>query len=102
MALQVDPVLTRRLQRVSGAAALSVAFLGALTLAAWFLGIDALRMMHPSVGTIRANTAVAFVLLGFALWLLQEPRRRDRGVVLANLLASLVIGIAIASLVEEF
>jgi PAS domain S-box-containing protein len=103
MALQVDPVLTRRLQHVSRAAALSVAFLGALTLAAWFLGIDALRMMFPSVGTIRANTAVSFVLLGFALWLLQEPRReQQRAVLLANLLASLVIAIAIASLIEEF
>jgi signal transduction histidine kinase len=68
----------RRLRSVVGGAALSATLTGLVVLLGWLLGQDSLKRIVPLSGevTMKANTAVCFVLCGIALWTL---RREDAG-----------------------
>jgi hypothetical protein len=56
----------RHLPVVAAALAVTV---GAVVLIGWWLGIDELKSIVPGVLTMKANTAIAFVLLGTGMLL---------------------------------
>jgi signal transduction histidine kinase/ActR/RegA family two-component response regulator len=78
------------LPRIAGAIAVA---LGTLALSGWLLGIDELKSIVPGTITMKANTAIGFVLLGAAVWLSEASggrRRRTLGAGLA--IAAAVLG----------
>jgi cytochrome bd-type quinol oxidase subunit 2 len=50
---------------------------GAVVLFGWTLDITALKSVLPNFVTMKANTALGFVLAGLSLWLLQEGEVRS-------------------------
>lgn len=62
----------RASQLASGAAALAVA-VGTLVLLGWTFDIAVLKSIWPGWVAMKANTAVSFILLGIALWLIARP-----------------------------
>lgn len=76
-------------------AALAVA-LGAVVLAGWLLGIEHLKSLSPRFGTMKANTAVAFILIGAGAYLAREDRRDTA----SRACGALVFAISMATLGE--
>jgi PAS domain S-box-containing protein len=71
---------------------------GVLALAGWVTGIAALTRIHPSLASMKANTALALVFLGLALALPTDERRSARRLRLA--LPRAVVAIAAITLFE--
>lgn len=59
---------TRGVARIARLCAGIVCGLGVVVLIGWALNIHALKSVHPSLASMKANTAICFVLLGVALW----------------------------------
>src|SRR5690349_9331906 len=57
-------VLLRRFSRVHGAVVMAV---GLVVLTAWVFGIPSLKGLRPGLPTMKANTALCFILSGAAL-----------------------------------
>jgi PAS domain S-box-containing protein len=69
-----DPTIARRLgQFVSGCSVLAVTF-GLWVLAGWTLHIQIVKSILPGQIAVKANTAVCFILIGFALWMLRKEQ----------------------------
>jgi len=89
----------RLTSRIAAAASVVV---GVIVLAGWALGISFFKSLSPNLASMKANTALAFVLAGAALWLLQpggegaaRARRRAWALVLAasvTLIGALTLG----------
>jgi|GEM_PF-3828655 len=60
---------------LSGEFSAIVFFIGIAVLAGWAFDISALKSVFPNIVSMKANTALCFVLLGAGLWSLQEERR---------------------------
>jgi len=84
------PGLHRRAQQVGGA---SAAALGLLTLLGWATGRGRLMSLGPGLIPMAPNTALAFLVLGSALWLLPGPggRRRVRWSIAPGVVSVLLI-----------
>jgi PAS domain S-box-containing protein len=79
---------------------------GCLVLGGWGLGIPALTSILPGLATMKPNTALCFVLAGFALWLMRlrpgEQRSMRAGQVRAGeALAAVVSSAGLVSLIEH-
>jgi len=59
--------MTANFRRLSRAAAVLVVLVGASAMAGWVLGLDVLKSVVPGQVTMKANTALCFILLGSAL-----------------------------------
>ncbi len=53
-----------------------VTALGAFVLVGWAFDIPVLKSIHPSLATMKANSATLFVLLGVTIWLTADHRDR--------------------------
>ncbi len=51
---------------------------GCIVLIGWANGIEVFKSIMPQFVSMKANTAVCFVLIGLSLWLLQEKREKNR------------------------
>jgi len=59
--------MTANFRRLSRTAAVLVVLVGASAMAGWVLGLDILKSVVPGQVTMKANTALCFILLGSAL-----------------------------------
>jgi len=53
---------------------------GSVVLVGWILNIPALKSISPDFVTMKANTAICFILIGLSLWLSQTKRQGNRTV----------------------
>jgi signal transduction histidine kinase/CheY-like chemotaxis protein len=84
--------VVERVPRNAGAISI---VLGSLALTGWILGIDELKSIVPGTITMKANSAVAFILMGASVWLADgasDARTRAVSTALA-LAAGLVAGL---------
>jgi len=70
--------VTRQLSAASAGSAIGVFGIGCLVLVGWIFDIAVLKSLNPDWISMKANTAVAFMLAGIALWLSQAKRRHVR------------------------
>jgi PAS domain S-box-containing protein len=93
--------LVSLLGAVSAGAAIGVFGIGSLVLVGWTFDLAVLRSFDPGLTSMKANTAVAFMLTGISLWLSQAKRTRFRlGRCVAWGSASLVAVLGLLTLVE--
>jgi len=89
------------LAAVSVGAALGIFGIGCLVLAGWVCDVAVLKSFNPNGIAMKANTAVAFLLSGIALWLSQAKRRDVRwGRYVAWGSASVVAAVGLLTLFE--
>ena len=67
-----DSRLLSKLKSVSKAASGMVTLVGCLVLVGWMFDIPSLKSLLSNSVTMKANTAIAFLLSGMSLWLLQN------------------------------
>lgn len=87
---------SRHISKASSAVAILV---GVLVLAGWAFDIAALKSVLPGLVTMKANTALAFLLTGVSLFLLQSETvdRWPRRISLACACASALLGLLVLS-----
>ena len=74
MIAEPNPRLESARSKFSVVASAGVALAGAAVVIGWWLDIALLRSVFPSLATMKANTALAFLLSGASLWLLQPQQ----------------------------
>src|SRR6185503_4449353 len=87
----------RRASRVAGGIVLAI---GLLVLLGWLLDIPALKSILPNLATMKANTAIAFVLAGISLWLVSANHENQRLDLIARACATLIALIGVLTLSE--
>jgi signal transduction histidine kinase len=81
LAAYSDPVLIKRLKSLSMIFGSIILLVGLVVIFGWALDIVVLKSVHPSFVTMKANTAIGFVLAGLALLLLQTaPKTKSVGI----------------------
>ena len=83
---------------IAGAAAIFAMCVGAIVLVGWTLDLDVLKSLHPALASMKPNSAIAFIMAGFALWV----RRHEHAAigVIGRVSAVAVLLIGAATLVE--
>jgi PAS domain S-box-containing protein len=84
----------------SKAGSATVIVLGLLVLVGWALDIEILKRAFPGLASMKANTAIAFILSGTALWLLQADQVGPRTRPIARACAFIVVLIGALTLIE--
>lgn len=74
MAPRPDDQRSSSIQLLPWAVAVLSVVVGSLVLVGWLLDVSLLKSLIPGAAAMRANTAIAFILLGGALWLLSRAR----------------------------
>ncbi len=87
---------------ISRVSAAIVSVVGLVVLAGWWLDMPTLTSLHPSLVSMKANTALALVLAGAALVVLADTPLSPRRVRLGRWLALLVVMIGALTLCEYF
>jgi len=89
----------RRLQVFGTCSSLGAAAIGAVALTGWIFGIDLLKSVVPGLVTMKANTALAFVVVGLSLFAVQRsPLSRLGGLSAAcGALFTLLLSAAVTS-----
>ena len=62
------------IRHLAPGAAVTSALIGAMALAGWVAGMDVLKSVVPGQVTMKANTALSFMAVGFSLWVLSRDR----------------------------
>lgn len=100
MTSQSNSLPTSSPKSFSRVSSLIVIVIGALVLLGWILDIVILKSVFPGLVTMKANTALAFVLLGISLWLLQLEQVEQRARRIAHACATIAALIGLVTLVE--
>src|SRR3989338_7790607 len=82
------------------AASLIVILVGLVVLGGWAFDIIALKSVFPGLVTMKANTALAFVLAGVSLWLLRSEQADQRTRQIAQACAAAVALLGLLTLSE--
>jgi hypothetical protein len=86
-----------KLRLFSLACAFLSALMGAIALAGWAFELAALKILVPGFGTMKASTALCFVLSGVALFLLNSQADKAWGRVLGAACGWIVVAIAVVA-----
>jgi len=89
------PVATVWILRFSRSSGLLVAFLGALVLVGWIFNVPVLKSVVPGLATMKVNTAIGFISLGFSVWLSQSESNRYRRTAVVLAFLPVVLGSAV-------
>ncbi len=100
MTAQSDPRISSALRLFSRGAAAGTFLMGCLVLLGWVSDVAVLKSVLPGIVTMKANTALAFVLAGLALWLSQVEPPSWRSLRMAQMCAFTVALIGLLTLVE--
>ena len=94
MTEQMDTRSSDSLRWLPSTAALAIVLTGCLALIGWAFRIEVLKSVVPGMVTMKANTALAFVLAGTALWLQRSraDNRANRALAHASAMAVVLIG----------
>ncbi len=68
------PARVAQLHRIGNVTATLAVAIGATAMVGWILGIDTLKSVVPGLITMKANTALVFIILGSGLYLLRGRR----------------------------
>jgi len=79
------------LEKVPRIASILVFVVGCIVLAGWQFDVPALTSILPGMATMKANSAVAFILCAIALWSLQNRQTKQQARLLANACATLTV-----------
>src|SRR5688572_27516542 len=96
----LNPRLVTSYRTAARAAAGFVLMIGILVLAGWLFNISTLKGILPGLATMKANTALAFVLAGISLWLAGTEPKNQKGELIARACATLVILTGLLTLSE--
>ncbi|MBS4057346.1 MAG: PAS domain S-box protein [Bacteroidales bacterium] len=92
--------LAKPLHRFVGFTALTTSLIGSIVLFGWAFDLMALKSILPTFVTMKANTAIGFVLSGLSLFLLNSQSHKKRIMLMAKVLAGLVLLLGSLSLFE--
>ena len=98
---QSNSRLVSRVRSFSQAASAAVILVGFLVLVAWMFDIAALKSVAPGLATMKANTALAFLLTGVSLWLLGTGKA-DRGRRLVAQVAAFIVALISLLTISEY
>jgi PAS domain S-box-containing protein len=100
MIAQVKSSFHISLEKVPRIASIVVFLVGCIVLAGWQFGLPALTSLLPGSATMKANSALGFILCAISLWLLAFEQTKGQARLLANACAIIVLLIAILTLGE--
>jgi len=95
MGVSGEPALQARFHAAARLLGLGVALIGGVAMSGWLLSADVLKSVVPGLVTMKANTALCFVLLGGALAVLAQPRPKPVSARVAKAVALLGGGLAL-------
>lgn len=100
MIARPDPHRISKFISFSRISSLSVVFIGLLVLIGWRSDITVLKGILPGLATMKANTAISFVLSGLSLWLLGRRNSSLPVNLVARFLALATVLIGLLTLME--
>lgn len=100
MVNQLNSRLLSSYSHASRAAGGIVIAVGFLVLVGWLFDISALKSILPGLATMKANTALAFVLAGISLWLAHSKHENQWVDLAARVCAVLTVLIGLLTLTE--
>src|SRR4030095_522044 len=98
--LNLDSRLLSLYRNASRAVGGIVLVIGFLVLAGWLFDNPALKSILPGLATMKANTALAFMLAGSSLWLASNRHEKQRVDILAKACATVTALIGLFTLSE--
>ncbi len=102
MTPHLDPGVSRRLGQFVSACSLLAMVFGLWVLAGWALHSQIVKSILPGQVPVEANTAICFILIGFALWILRkdQPAAASGWALAAKLAAAIASMVGLLSLLE--
>jgi PAS domain S-box-containing protein len=88
------------LGRIPSVSAASAVVIGLSALASWVLEVEPLKSVVAGFETMKANTAISFILVGASLWLLRLESASNKHRRIAQVCAGLVVLVASVTLSE--
>ncbi len=85
---------------LSRVASILVFLIGSLAMIGWLSDIQILKSLHPDFVSMKANTAIAFLLSGLAMYLLTDQKKRKKHLLASLLLTCLVMLIGVITLLQ--
>ncbi len=96
----VNEHLVSRLKTFSEFTGIIIVIIGVLVLIGWAFNISILKSAGPGFSTIKSNVGLAFIFIGFSLWLQQTNRINHNNKRIAQILALAAALIGLLTLIE--